>query len=210
MRPVAQTEFAPEQIQRMVQGIPFFNEVVRTDQAQFTELMRCARLLHAEPGEAVIRRGATDPDLYFLLRGQLHVMAGEEGSSVINTISPGQPVGTLAMIRGTPRSATLIADPQGKAVVLLALDHNVFRDLTDPRFTLASKLSFYRMIVNDIRWTLEMNRKADPANPLAVAMRKVPLFSGARGTQEELESLRSQAVGLADILCEWNTSGPRR
>lgn len=210
MRPVAQTEFAPEQIQRMVQGIPFFNEVIRTDQAQFTELMRCSRLLHAEPGEVVIRRGASDPDLYFLLRGQLHVLSGEEGSAVINTISPGQPVGTLAMLRGTPRSATLVADPQGKAVILLALDHNVFRDLTDTRFTLASKLSFYRMVVNDIRWTLEMNRKADPSSQLAVSMRKVPLFTGPRGTQEELESLRGQAVGLADILCEWNASAPRR
>ena len=65
-------------------------------------------------------------------------------------------------------------------------------------------------MVNDIRWTLEMNKKSDPNHPLVVAIRKVPLFVGTRGTREELASLREQANGLADILCVWNESSPRR
>lgn len=211
MREVAQGEYSPEQIQRMVQGIPFFNEIIRNDPQQFTVLMGCSRLLHAEPGDVVIRRGDNDPVLYFLLKGQLVVLAGDVGSAVINTIVSGQPVGTLAMVRGTPRSATLQSDPQGKGAVLLALDHTAFRDINDhSRFTLASQLSFYKMVVNDIRWTLEMNKKADPASPLVAAMRKVPLFSGARGSADELAALRDQAIALADILCQWNESTVRR
>lgn len=205
MRDVAKGEIPPESIQRMVQGIPFFNEIIRTDAAQLDSIMTRSRLLHADAGDVVIRRGDSDPYLYFLLKGQLDVLAGDAGSAVINTISPGQPFGTLAMLRAMPRSATIVADPKGKGVVLLAVDYNLFRDITDVTlFTLATKLAFYRMVVNDIRWTLEMNRKSDPSNVLVANMRKVPLFTGTRGTGDELASLREQALGLADILCQWN------
>lgn len=211
MRDVAKGEIAPESIQRMVQGIPFFNEIIRTDAHQFDQIMTRSRLLQAEPADVVIRRGDTDPYLYFLLKGQLDVLSGEPGSAVINTISPGQPFGTLAMLRAMPRSATIVADPKGKASILLALDYNFFRDIDDNGlFTLPTKLSFYKMVVNDIRWTLEMNKKSDPSNVLVANMRKVPLFTGTRGTRDELGSLREQALALADILCQWNESSPRK
>lgn len=210
MRDVARGEFAPEQIQRMVHGIPFFNEVIRTDPRQLDQIMTRSRLLHAEPGDVVIRRGDSDQNLYFLLKGQLDVVAGDNLATVINTIGPGQPVGTLAMVRSAPRSATIIANAQGRAVILLALDYDAFRDIDDHAlFTLATKLAFYRMVVNDIRWTLEMNKKADPENSLVLVMRKVPLFVGARGSREELVALREQAVALADILCQWNETSRR-
>lgn len=211
MRDVAPGEYAPESIQRMVQGIPFFNEVLRTDRHQFDQIMTRGRLLHAEPADVVIRLGDNDPNLYFLLKGQLNVLAADAGSPVINTISAGQPFGTLAMLRNMPRSATIVADPAGKAVVLLALDFSFFRDIDDyGLFTLPTKLAFYKMVVNDIRWTLEMNKKSNPAHALVGAMRKIPLFIGTRGTREELSSLHEQALALADILCQWNESSPRR
>ena len=211
MRDVVPGEIPPESVQRMVQGIPFFNEIIRTDPQQLDAIMARSRLLHADAGDVVIRRGDTGPYLYFLLKGQLDVLAGDPGSAVINTISPGQPFGTLAMLREMPRSATIIADPKGKVVVLLAVDYNLFRNVDDfSVFTLATRLAFYRMVVNDIRWTLEMNKKADPANALVASIRKVPLFTGARGTRDELTSLGAQAHGLADILCQWNESSPRR
>lgn len=211
MRDVAPGEYAPESIQRMVQGIPFFNEVLRTDRHQFDQIMTRGRLLQAEPSDVVIRLGDNDPNLYFLLKGQLNVLAADAGSPVINTISAGQPFGTLAMLRNMPRSATIVADPAGKAVVLLALDFSFFRDIDDyGLFTLPTKLAFYKMVVNDIRWTLEMNKKSNPAHALVGAMRKVPLFTGTRGTREELASLHEQALALADILCQWNESSPRR
>lgn len=205
MRDVVKGEIAQESIQRMVQGIPFFNEIIRTDAHQFDQIMTRSRLLQAEPADVVMRRGDTDPYLYFLLKGQLDVLSGDPGSPVINTISPGQPFGTLAMLRAMPRSATIIADPKGKPAILLALDYNFFRDIDDyGLFTLATKLAFYKMVVNDIRWTLELKKKAEPAHALVSSMRKVPLFTGARGTRDELASLRDQALALADILCEWN------
>lgn len=211
MRDVSPGEYAPESIQRMVQGIPFFNEIIRTDRHQFDQIMTRGRLLHAEPADVVIKLGDNDPNLYFLLKGQLNVLATDVGSPVINTISAGQPFGTLAMLRNMPRSATIVADPAGKAVVLLALDFSFFRNIDDQAlFTLPTKLSFYKMVVNDIRWTLEMNKKSNPAHALVGAMRKVPLFAGTRGTHDELVSLREQALALADILCQWNESAPNK
>ena len=211
MRDVAPGEYSPEQVQRMVQGIPFFNEILRNDPGQFEALMGWSRLLHADAGDVVIRRGDNDPRLYFVLKGQLVVLAGDAGSAILNTVGSGQPVGILSMVRATPRSATLVADPQGKGAVLLALDHDAFRDLADhSRFTLASKLSFHKMVVNDIRWTLEMNRKSDPDSPHAQAMRRVPLYTGPKGTADELASLKEQAAALGEILCQWNDSVPRR
>lgn len=211
MREIAKGEIAPESIQRLVQGIPFFNEIIRTDAHQFVQLTTRWRLLHAEPGDVVIRRGDTDPYLYFLLKGQLDVLSGDVGSTAINTISAGQPFGTLAMLRGMPRSATIVAASNAKASVLLALDYNFFRDIDDyGLFTLTTKLAFYKMVANDIRWTLEMYKKSDPHNELVVSMRKVPLFTGKRGTREELASLREQALALADILCQWNESAPNK
>ena len=56
MREIAKGEIAPESIQRLVQGIPFFNEIIRTDAHQFVQLTTRWRLLHAEPGDVVIRR----------------------------------------------------------------------------------------------------------------------------------------------------------
>lgn len=211
MRELAKGEIAPESILRLVQGIPFFNEIARTDSHQLDQLLTRSRLLQAEPGDVVIRRGDSDSHLYFLLKGQLNVLVGDVGSVVLNTISSGQPLGVLAMLRTMPRSATLVADPQGRPAVLLALDFSFFRDIEDyGLFTLATKLSFYKMIANDIRWTLEMNKKADPANELVASVRKVPLFAGTRGTREELIALRGQALALADILCQWNEASARR
>ncbi len=211
MRDVVKGEISPESILRLVQGIPFFNEIFRMDAHQFDQIVTRSRLLQAEPGDVVIRRGDTDPSLYFLLRGQLDVLAGDVGSAIINTISSGQPLGVLAMLRTMPRSATIVADPKGKGVVLLALDFSFFRDIDDQSlFTLPTKLAFYKMVANDIRWTLEMSKKADPANTLAASIRKVPLFTGVRGSRDELVALRGQALALADILCDWNESALRR
>jgi hypothetical protein len=37
----------------------------------------------------------------------------------------------------------------------------------------------------------------------------VPVFTGPKGTPEELESLYEQSNRLADILCEWNEMPPQ-
>lgn len=213
MKQVNRSDYPAERIQRLFSGIPFFNEVLRADPAQFEQLMDLCELLEAEAGDTVIRQGDTDSCLYFLLRGQLAVMAGNGAGEdqPLNYISPGEVFGTLAMIRGTPRTATIRVDDNAREAVLAKLDYQHFNDIRDfSVLTLDSKLGFYRMVVHNIRWTLEMNKMQDPSNPLVSALRKVPLYTGPKGGEEELQALNEQANGLADLLCQWNEMPQQR
>lgn len=209
---VDRAELPPEQIRRLLSGVPFFNEVLRQDAAQFELLLNCCTISRAAPGAMVIRQGAEDSGLYFLLRGRLVVKAEaslpEQAVQPLNHISPGEVFGTLSLVRGAPRSATLYVDEHGSEAVLARIDFMYFSYAVDyPLFSLATKLSFYRMLVHNIRWTLEMNRTRDPHHELASKLRKVPLYTGARGTRDELAALHEQASALADLLCRWNESG---
>lgn len=207
MQPVNRADYPPERIQRLVSGIPFFNEVLRTDREQFDRLMELCEILQAEPGERVIRQGDSDTFLFFLLRGQLGVIApdSDNDEQIINYVSPGEVFGTLAMIRGIPRSATLRVDDSAREAVVARLDYVFFRNLRDfSTFSLDTKLAFYRMVMHNIRWTLEVNKIQDPDHELVAELRKVPVFTGPWGTAEELESLHEQSNTLAEILCRWN------
>lgn len=211
IKTVDRRDFPPDRIRRLVSGVPFFNEILRQDAAQFDVLLHCCDMLAAGSGDVVIRQGDEDHGLYFLLRGQLAVVAEAPApgrpTHVLNHISPGEVFGTLAMLRGTPRSATLCVDEQTREAVLARIDFMYFSNITDfSVFSLPTKLAFYHMLVHNIRWTLEVNRMHDPHHEVVTLLRKVPRYSGERGTRAELVALHEQAHVLADLLCRWNES----
>lgn len=209
MEQIDRREYPLERIERLLSGIPFFNEVARESQPQLAALTDLAEILQANPGETVIKEGDSDTCLYFLLKGQLAVVAPGPSGKALNYISPGEVFGALAMIRGTPRTASIKVDESAREAIVARLNYSHFNKLTDfSTLTLATKLSFYRMLVHNIRWTLEVNKMQNPQHELVASMRKVPIYAGPKGTQEELESLYEQAHQLADILCLWNESGP--
>ncbi|PKM22237.1 MAG: cyclic nucleotide-binding domain-containing protein [Gammaproteobacteria bacterium HGW-Gammaproteobacteria-14] len=208
MEQINRAEYPLERIQRLLSGIPFFNEVLRDSEAQFSRLLECSDIMQASPGEEVIHVGDTDTYLYFLLKGQLAVMGSNGGGSqVLNYISPGEVFGALAMIRGTPRSATIRVDDSAREAIVARLNYADFSDIVDFNYlTLETKLAFYRMLVHNIRWTLEVNKMQSPQHELIPKLRTVPIFTGAKGTADELTALYEQAHKLADILCLWNES----
>jgi CRP-like cAMP-binding protein len=59
-----------------------------------------------QKGERVVREGDATRDLYFLLQGTAHVT--KDGTSV-QTLSPGAEFGTLSLVTGRPRAATVEA-----------------------------------------------------------------------------------------------------
>lgn len=128
MKLVNRSDWTDERIRGLLAGVPFFNEVLRADAEQFQLLLDHAEVLVAQPGDVVMRQGDDDSYLYFLLRGQLGVMAeqGEAGSQVLNYISPGEVFGTLAMLRGTPRTATIRVDDATREAVLARIDFTLF------------------------------------------------------------------------------------
>jgi CRP-like cAMP-binding protein len=208
MEQINRDEYPLDRIQRLLSGIPFFNEILRADPAQFERLLNMSEVLQASAGDVVIRQGDSDTFLYFLLKGQLAVVAGNNGSeSVINYISPGEVFGALAMIRETPRTATIKVDEAAREAILVRLDYAHFKDIHDEaNFNLGTRLAFYRMLVHNIRWTLEVNKMQHPDHPLVASLRTVPIYTGEKNTVTELEALHDQAYRLSDILCEWNES----
>lgn len=199
-----------ESIQRFVYGITFFKEVIDSEPEQFERLMESSRIVEADPDEIVIHRGDKDPYLYFLLKGRLIVLPRDDAdnSEALNEINPGELFGAMAMVTGQERSATIKVHHSSKSNLLFAVDFNHFKDISDfSEFSMATKVSFYRLIVHNIRWTLETNKMKEPNHPLVTKMRQLTLFRGERGSLEELQSLHQQANELADILSEWNSFG---
>ncbi|MDY0005629.1 MAG: cyclic nucleotide-binding domain-containing protein [Spongiibacteraceae bacterium] len=195
-------------LDKLVQRIPFVRELRASDPEQFQLLMTYCCLVDLAPGEVIMRRGEQGSWLYFLIRGRLNVYADQPlPSAVINHITPGELFGDLALISEQQRKATVAADSDERGAQLFACDFKPFGALMDfHSLRLSTKLQFYRTMVHSIRWRLEVNRMASPGHPLVADLRRVPVFSGARGGIAELQALHQQASVLAALLEHWNSA----
>ncbi len=199
--------FPRETVEQLLSAIPFYKTVRQQDPWQFELLLQHSRVQYFKPGEVVLRRGEEDPWLYFLLKGHLVVYADEPHSSEpVNYITPGEVFGDLARLVGQPRTATLLADTNCREVMVFATDISAFGPLRNTqRFSLQTKLAYYRNTVHNLRWKLEVYRSRHPEHAFANRHRQVRLFTGKKDTIEELESLHAQAQALARLLLEWNS-----
>lgn len=71
------------------------------------------------PGDHIIVQGATDRDCYLLVRGTVDVNIG---GHVVGVSHAGNPEGELALLYRTPRSATVVAHADVRALVIRAED----------------------------------------------------------------------------------------
>lgn len=186
-------------------SVALYKQVYQLDAGQFDVLLRHSQLLEAKLGEVVIEAGQIDNWLYFLMRGQLVVYAGEPAIRRVNVITPGEIFGDMAILMDLPRSATVIADVKTRQSFVLRTDFSIFGEPEDlGEIKLPVKLLFYRTMVHNLRWKLEVYRAQFPARSSAVDHRKVRLYAGPRDTMEELLSLDFQARQLAELLNSWN------
>ncbi|TQV80137.1 cyclic nucleotide-binding domain-containing protein [Exilibacterium tricleocarpae] len=194
-------------LEKLLSAVPFYKTVRSQEPWQFEVLLKHSRLVSCAPGEIVLNRGERDAWLYFLLKGQLAVYAGDGAASLvaINQITPGEVFGDLAMLGGLGRTATLVADPACKQVLAFGTDFTVFGELADTRVvSLYTKLAYYRNMVHSLRWKLEVYRMKYPQHSLSGDHRRVRLFTGTRDTFEELQALHDQALSLTRLLVAWN------
>ena len=208
MRRVTREEYPLETLQRAVNSVTFFKDLIQNDSAQFELLMSVAQFVTADPDEVIIRKGDSANILYFLLKGQLSVLSGDENSDVIGEINPGEMFGVMAMLLNFERSASIKVN--AKNALLAGIDFQHFSDIEDfSLFSLKTKISFFRMLASNLRWTLERNKMEFPDHPLIAKLRKIPLVSGGKNNEEELEALHKQTHALAELVKEWNetTSG---
>jgi hypothetical protein len=94
--------------------IPLF-EGLRPLQARIVVLM--GRLRSAAPGEFITQRGEMKQELYVLLGGRVGVRR-EDGHLAIRTLSRGDVLGEMGLVRRRPRSADVVALEQTEYLVL--------------------------------------------------------------------------------------------
>mgnify|MGYP005991556787 CR=1 FL=1 len=206
MQRVTKEEYPLDSLQRIFNGVTFFKELINQDESQFEVLMSIAQIVTVESNETIIKKGDHSDCLYFLLRGQLSVYVEEaQGEHVLNEINAGEVFGVMSMLLTEPRSASVRAG--NKNALLAGIDFQHFSDIKDFNlFSLETKLTFYRMVANNLRWTLERNKIDNPTHPLIPRLYKIPLFIGQKGGMDELEALFKQSHLLAELLREWNDS----
>ncbi len=203
MRGLDREEYPPETLHRLLRGVTFFKDLLSKNPDQFELLMSVTHFTTADQNEVILHKGEPADVLYFLLKGELSVLQSDISHNALNLITAGEILGVMAMVLNTTRSASLKV--KGRTALLAGIDFSHFRDLSDhSMFALDTKLNFFRMLNANIRWNLEKNRFANPEHSLVSQLRKVPLITHPKGTQEELEALHDQAHALAQLLCEWN------
>jgi CRP/FNR family cyclic AMP-dependent transcriptional regulator len=201
MQKLTREEYSSEALQRRVRSVTFFKDLFQLDPVQYELVLSLSEFVRVKVGGTVMERGDVDGKLFFLLKGQISVY-NEEGQQSLNVINPGEVVGTLSMITGRARSATVKAESNA---ILVGFEHRYFRDIQDHSLlNLSTKLLAFRMIVHNIRWTLEMNKMKEPTHPLVARLSKMPLLTGSYSFQEELEFLHKQSKVLAELLYDWN------
>ncbi|HJR95612.1 MAG TPA: patatin-like phospholipase family protein [Gaiellaceae bacterium] len=107
------------------------------DAATLDALEAHLRPVDVRAGDVVIRQGDAADRLFLVRSGRLRVLVEQEdGPRAVRELGPGAAIGELALLTGSPRSATVQAVRDGE---LLELDADVFHELLerDPGFAVA-------------------------------------------------------------------------
>lgn len=207
MKVIPMRDYPQDVADNFLSGINFVREMRLNDPVQFDVLMQRTQFIELSPGETIINAGEMDSRYFFLLKGQLSVYADSAHTTrELNKITPGQSFGALSIICHKPRTATVAITPGCIGALLIAIDLAGLGQLLDfSVFSLTTKLSLYRTVVNNTRWQLEVYKMDFPTHPLTQKSKEVEIYIGKKLTEQELESLERQIMQLTALISEWNT-----
>ena len=195
-----------DQLEQKIAGLHFFKEVGRSDPEQLAILIAQSHIIYASPGEAVIESGDKDELLYFLMRGELQVLAPGK-NKLLGRLIAGEVFGDISVIANCPRTTNIVVPDKGREAVILALDFSELSDLRNHSvITLPTKLIVYRQIVHMLRWRSDLYRIRFPRHELAAAPYETVRVKNNKAPQEELYELSAQANYLARRLQRLNKS----
>jgi uncharacterized protein YhbP (UPF0306 family) len=113
-----QTEFRKDLVFSIFRDLPEQEADTLAAKLQATEV---------PAGEVIVRQGAPADKFFIIVDGEVEVVREDEGKSqTVATLGRGQFFGEIAILRDTPRQATVRATAP---TVLFAMDRDVFRSL---------------------------------------------------------------------------------
>jgi hypothetical protein len=120
---------------QFLRGVPLFAELEPRDLLDLAELTREEKI---PPGQALCEQGKSDSgDLFVILAGRAAVVV-QGGEGEIAELGPGEVVGELSLLDGSPRSATVV--PRGGPLRVLRIPARAFRDRLLPRGSVSRSL----------------------------------------------------------------------
>ncbi|MBW2453998.1 MAG: cyclic nucleotide-binding domain-containing protein [Deltaproteobacteria bacterium] len=87
----------------VLHGMPLFS---RLNERELLRVMQAAEVYQFEKDEVVVKEGEEGDQMFVTLQGRLQI---ETGQAVLDEIGPGEHLGEMALLRSTPRSATVTA-----------------------------------------------------------------------------------------------------
>jgi len=115
----------------VLEAMPLFGKL---NERELLRIMQVANARPYIPGEVVIREGDKGDELFIVLTGQVKVTRGE---AVLSTIKQGEHFGEMALIRSTPRSATVTSDGASE---IISIKRSDFFDILRTEHELSVKL----------------------------------------------------------------------
>ncbi len=120
-----------EQKKEALRNMPLFSKLQERD---LLRIMQVAEVMEFEAGQEVVREGERGDELFIVVDGMLHILRGEQ---VLSEVGAGEHFGEMALIRATPRSATVRAVEHSE---LIALRRSDFFAILRKEYELAGKL----------------------------------------------------------------------
>lgn len=210
MHSLVVSRFPRDKLQLVLRALPFFRELAEQAPAELERLLPHTRLLLADPGESIMRKGEFDSWCYFLLKGQLAVQAGDDDSAAktVGYIQPGEMFGALAILRDSDRTASITVrgrDRENDRAILFGLDFAPFGELEDfSQVSLNSKLRFFQLVIERTEARLLAYEREMPGTDLGIRLAELPAFVGADESLQQLQYLHQRTDALAELLNEWN------
>jgi PPM family protein phosphatase len=100
--------------------VPIF---ARLDEREMLRLLQVVDTREFKKGDELVKEGAKGSELFVILSGTAQV---SRGGQTLTNLGPGQHFGEMALIRATPRSATVSAESAGE---VLLIHRNDFYDI---------------------------------------------------------------------------------
>lgn len=135
--------------------ISFFDDFTLEEKQKLAEL---PGIVQAYPrGESIIRKGTTDPTMYFVLKGNVAISASDDLNHEITELHTGSLFGDVPFVKPVPRVTSVIA----KEDVTVLRFNNEQLNMLDPAIINKFKDQFLRLFVirlDMLKSTISQNR----------------------------------------------------